>query len=229
MENHLLSYYKGIFQKYGEDQRSLGWNKGRQFIRFHQLTRFFKLDQSTMLDIGCGFGDMINFLEQESIQLNKYVGTDLMLEFIEVAKKKHSRDYTNFIHGDFLTTEIENVDFVVASGIFGHKIHESDEENYEYIRSILSKALGIASKGIAFDFLSTNVEYRTSDQDFHANPSKILEIAYSLSKNIILNNSAMPFEFNICIFKDDSFTKKQTVFKQYATDFSHFTIEDPVE
>lgn len=44
---------------------------------------------------------------------------------------------------------------------------------------------------------------------------KILEMAYKLSRNIILRNDYMPFEFSIVIFKDDSFSKEDTLFTKY--------------
>lgn len=72
----------------------------------------------------------------------------------------------------------------------------------------------LCSDGLAFDFLSDKVDYR-HEHTFHSSPEKVLEIAYKYSRNIVLRNDYMPFEFAIIIFKDDGFDKQDTVFHRY--------------
>lgn len=68
--------------------------------------------------------------------------------------------------------------------------------------------------GITFDFLSDKVDYQY-EHTFHSSPERILGYVYSKSRNVILRNDYMPFEFSVFIFKDDSFKSEDTVFHRY--------------
>lgn len=118
----------------------------------------------------------------------------------------------NFILEDFLKIEIEEYDIVVSSGVFNFKLHEDD--NYIFINSFMNKAFQIAKEGFAFDFLSNKVDFQY-EHTFHSSPSKILDMGYELSRNVILKNHYMPFEFALIVFKDDSFDKEDTIFKRF--------------
>lgn len=220
----VIDYYRDIFGKYGaNDERSLGWSKNKQYVRFAQLFRFLFSSveenfKKSLLDIGCGFGDMYAFLKKSELQDNiDYYGIDMMQEFIDVAVSNHPDKKDDFRCLEFLSMdESVKYDYCVASGIFGHKIFDTEDEIYEQVEKTMQKALNVCNIGVSFDFLSDKVDYRTSTEDFHASPAKILEIAYKFSRRVILDNSAMPFEFCITVFKDDSFSKENTIFTKYS-------------
>jgi hypothetical protein len=97
--------------------------------------------------------------------------------------------------------------------MLNHKISENN--NYEFIEQVIKKALSITKDGFAFNFLSDKVDFYKCDDTFHSSLEKILAIAYKYSRNIILRNDYMPFEFSLFIFKDDSFHSEDTVFNLY--------------
>lgn len=216
----VINYYHNLLEQYGaNDERSLGWSKHKQDIRFAQLFRFLlpeekKEGTGSLLDIGCGFGDLYTFIKNNS-QFSRidYFGIDMMEEFIDIAVRNHPEICDKFKCCEFLKMEGEQrYDYCVGSGIFGHKMYESEDAIYELVEKQLGKALEQSRIGVAFDFLSDKVDYRTSREDFHASPEKILEISYRLSRRVIIDNSVMPFEFCVTIFKDDSYRAETTVF-----------------
>lgn len=208
--DEMQEYYKCLYNKYGYSPDSLGWHKGNQFLRFYQLTNQWDLNKSSILDIGCGFGDFNKYLHVNSILEYNYLGIDILKEFIEESNKKYPQNNVKFIKGDFLTTDINNkVDFSIASGTFNYKIDGVD--CYNYIYANMKKMFELSNKAIAIDFISDRVDY-LHEHNFNYSPVKILELAYSLSKRVILNNSIFPFEFSIIIFKDDSFDKEKMHF-----------------
>jgi hypothetical protein len=105
----------------------------------------------------------------------------------------------------------------VASGIFNLKLLEGD--NYIFIEQVMQKAFRLCRVGFAFDFLSDKVDYR-KENTFHAAPEHILALAYGMSRNVILLNNYMPFEFSIFVFKDDSFDPKCTIFHRWLNLYS---------
>ena len=216
MYKNVYGYYEENFKRYGaEDERSLGWTKNKQDIRFEQLFRFLKPENGTLLDVGCGFGDMYQYIKKtmKNDQI-EYFGIDIMPEFIEVAMKRTGESKC-FLCEDILSLDACSYDYVVASGIFGYKVYDDEEKNYAHIENVLEKALDISKVGISINFLSDKTDYHTSGNDFHSSPERVLSLAYKYSRNVILDNTVMPFEFCLTIFKDDSFKTETTVFNRY--------------
>lgn len=216
MMNNLVNYYQALFDQYGHTENALGWTKNKQNIRFEQLFRFLHPLNGRLLDLGCGFGDMLKFLKNcEDGQNIKYFGVDIMSDFIKEAQRTFMPTEGIFVCSDFfdfLGKEQDKFDYIVASGIFGLKLYEDEMEQYNYIKSVFELAYDNCEVGFAMNFLSDKVDYHTSDSDFHASPSRILDLGYGLSRNVILDNGVMPFEFCITIFKDDSFSVENTLF-----------------
>jgi SAM-dependent methyltransferase len=211
-KNDVRKRYVSRFREFGYSPKTLGWDKGKQDIRFDILTSQADLTGKSVLDIGCGFGDL-NLTLKRKFGNYRYTGIDLVEELIEKGKEIYNKRNVSFICDDFLKIPIKNeYDYAVASGMFNFKIKEGD--NYDFIENCIKKALSVCSEGLAFDFLSDKVDYQY-DLTFHSNPEEILRIAYKYSRNIILRNDYMPFEFSLFIFKDDSYEKDTTIFSRY--------------
>lgn len=208
--NEMTKYYKKLYEKHGISHKSLGWHKGNQFLRFFQLTKEWNLDNSSILDVGCGFGDFNTYLKKNNVKNYHYLGIDINDNFIKESKKRYSENHIKFIKGDFLKTNLNmKFDYTIASGTFNYKIKGID--CYDYIHKIMKKMYKITEKAFSIDFLSNKVDYAHT-HNFNYDPIKILNISYCFSKKIILNNSVFPFEFNIVVYVDDSFEKEATVF-----------------
>ncbi len=204
--------YAARLREYGVTPGALGWDKGKQEIRFDVLTSQYDCKGKSFLDIGCGFGDLIGTLEKKSSSFT-YYGVDLVPELIEVARVLHPEGHVRFDVMDFLAGPVSGeFDYAIASGIFNFKLVQGD--NYEFVRSAMEKALGLCRDGLAFDFLSDKVDYRY-EHTFHYSPERLLGMAYSFSRNVVLRNDYMPFEFSVFIFKDGTFSKEDTLFTRY--------------
>ena len=76
----------------------LGWNsKNEQWMRFNQIdillkAYFEKIEELSIHDVGCGYGDLLNFWKDSPPK--EYIGTDVMESFIDAAKEKYP-------HGQF--------------------------------------------------------------------------------------------------------------------------------
>lgn len=209
--NKIVHDYSSRYHRYGYSPKTLGWDKGKQDIRFSILTAPFYEEGKKILDIGCGFGDLNNYLSKKEYRY-EYCGIDIVENLIAEAKTRHPEQ--TFILDDFLEHEFQDTfDFAVASGIFNHKFL-GEMNNYEFIEKCIDKAIGLVNEGIAFDFLSDKVDY-TYEHTFHSSPSVILDMAYQHSRNVVLRNDYMPFEFSLFIFKDDAFDKSDTLFRKY--------------
>lgn len=219
----VYDFYNSNYEKYGYSVKSLAWIKGKQNIRFDALTKFWDLSRPfSILDIGCGFGDLNKFFALKGISEYTYRGIDLVEGMISTAKEIYKdRDNLVFETGDFVSDfpEEKKYDFVLASGIFNFQMNEGG--NYENIESILKKALAVCNDrgSVSFDFQSDKVDFFSENGvSFYNSPEKVLSIAYKHSRNVILNNLYMPFEFSMTIFKDDTFEKSNLVFSKFISE-----------
>ena len=208
-----ISKYRKLYTKFGYSPKSLGWDKGRQDIRFESLLSFFDCRNKSILDIGCGFGDLNRILQKLYGSEYSYVGLDLVDEFIKEARLRYHGGNIEFILADYLGYNFtERYDIIIGSGIFNNKF--VCESNDAFIENVMSKSKFLCNEGFAFDFLSDKVEFKY-DHTYHSSPEKVLSIAYSLSRNIVLRNDCLPFEFSLCVYKDDSYEKSDAVFNRY--------------
>jgi SAM-dependent methyltransferase len=210
--DNVIERYTKRYNEFGYSPKSLGWDKGKQDIRFDILSSLYNFENKHILDIGCGFGDFIKTISKKTKDY-KYTGIDIVESLIFEANKQFKGENINFINKNILDFETNTVyDYAISSGIFNHKISENN--NYEFIELVIKKTLSICKDGLAFDFLSDKVDFQL-EHTFHSSPEKILSIAYKYSRNVVLRNDYMPFEFSIFIFKDDSFQKEDTVFNLF--------------
>lgn len=207
--NSSNQFYRQLLKDHGYTPMALGL-KGEQLLRFHQLTSDWDLNCSSILDVGCGFGDFNKYLQFLNVKDCSYTGIEVVKEFFDEACKRYSGDSIRFCNEDFLgKTDLGQFDYAFASGTFNLRIEGIDE--YEYVFTNMKKMFSHSKKAIAIDFLSDKVDYSHS-WNFNFSPEKILSLAYQLSRNVSLKNTYFPFEFSIIIHKDDSFRKETTIF-----------------
>ena len=60
---HLINLYNSHYKTYGATPEGLGWGiKDRTALRYQILASRWNLDGTSILDVGCGFGDFYGFL-----------------------------------------------------------------------------------------------------------------------------------------------------------------------
>ena len=215
----VVERYTRRFVEFGYDPRTLGWDKGKQMLRFGVLTSQIELRGKRILDIGCGFGDLNKLLCERCGDEYRYLGVDLVPNLIEQGRERFGGPGVEFLCGDFLAMELDGeFDYAVASGMFNFKLANAD--NYKFIQAVMTKAFAVCCEGFAFDFLSDKVDFQ-HEHTFHSSPAHILSLAYNLSRNVVLRNDCMPFEFAIFVNKDASFDKSDTIFHYYKQQLTH--------
>lgn len=205
-----IKRYNERLKKYGHDPRTLGWFKGRQPIRFGALSEIGDLNNCSILDVGCGFGDLYGFLIKRDLNI-KYTGYDINQNLITIAKEKYPN--ARFEVKDILIDATkQKFDYVFSSGVFNFKLLD----NKTFIENMLEKMFEICNKGFATDFMSNYVDFKNEDA-YYAKPEEIFSFCKTLSKRVALRHDYMPFEFCIYTYKNDSINERN-VFKFIDTD-----------
>ena len=55
-------FFDTLYQKHGSNVQSLGWSENGQNRRFEEIERHTPSEFSSLLDVGCGFGDFNRFM-----------------------------------------------------------------------------------------------------------------------------------------------------------------------
>jgi len=203
-----LDRYNERLKEYGYNPKTLGWLKGKQEIRFQVLSEIGDLHNCSILDVGCGFGDLYGFLVNKGIKI-RYTGVDINPHLLEIGKELYPS--ASFKVMDFDEEVLEKkIDWVFASGIFNFKL----EDNESFIKNMLSKMFNISKKGVAVDFMSSYVDFQNEDA-YHTKPEQIFSYCKQLSRRITLRHDYMPFEFCVYIYKNDQFNEL-TLFNDYV-------------
>jgi trans-aconitate methyltransferase len=203
--------YAERLRRFGHDPRTLGWDKGKQPDRFAALTALLPLPRiRSVLDVGCGFGDLLPFLRQRGF-VGQYTGLDFMPDLIEVGAAAYPE--ARFVVADFSEyTAEEPFDVVLASGIFNARL--SGEDQWAYVTATLRRMHGLAAVTACADFLSSHVDFRREDLHY-TSPEAVFTFARSLTRRVALLHHYMPFEFAAYLFRDDRVTEN-TLFPPLA-------------
>ena len=110
---------------FGDSIHSVGWyNTYTQETRFNILTSVAPLSYHSVLDIGCGLGDLSAFFKKHNVKAI-YKGIDLSEKMISIAKEKYPD--SNFEVDDFLNPNFKDcVDYILCSGALNYRVQNQD-------------------------------------------------------------------------------------------------------
>ncbi len=199
-KKRIIERYNSRILKLGQTIEGLGsGSKERQFLRFKLLLDVGELEGKKILDLGCGFGDLLDFLSKEGITV-EYEGWDINEEIIKNAKAKHPGHL--FYCKDILNDEDWNskeFDFVLSSSSFNNKLIDLD--NYKLIEAILKRCYAIAKDGVGINFQTDYVDFRREDV-FYYSPEEVFRICKKITKKVTLKHDFPLFDFAIFLYKD---------------------------
>jgi SAM-dependent methyltransferase len=208
-------FFNDNLRRYGYDPRSLGWTPGTQETRFRVLTAIGDLEGCTVLDVGCGFGDLYEYLCRNGIDVD-YTGVDISHDILEVARQRHPD--AKFIVADFEEATIHGrFDWAFESGVFNYKV--SDHETF--VRNMIRKMLKASTRGIAADFLNHRGGFLSAGL-YHPDPADIYAMCSKLSRRVTLRCDYKPTEFCVYLYRDVK-EGPGNVYPNYEKAFSDLT------
>lgn len=140
---NILHYHRHRIAEYGTGTRALGWRgEESQRKRFEVIAAAADFNGATVLDVGCGRGDLKAFLD-ERFQGVHYLGVDQMPEFIADARTRYAGcPRTALYCADFSTAQLPASDIVVACGALGYRSAEPDF-HFHMIRRMWAACAGV--------------------------------------------------------------------------------------
>lgn len=193
-----FEYYNAKIAEYGQDVRALSWgNIDSQQIRFKILSEIGDLNNRSILDVGCGFGDLYLFLKEQNTHLKKYIGIDINPQMVATARAKLSE--VTIEVKDILDNKLnEKYDYVVASGIFSLETPDWQAVT----EKIISKMYQLSEIAVGVNFLSSLTTGAKLPHAHYANPADMINfVAKNLSTRIVLRHDYRPNDFTLYIYK----------------------------
>jgi len=196
-ETETARWYEDKVRRYGFDHRGLGFrNQSSQQKRFEALLALGDFDNRRLLDVGCGFGDFLQFLWDRGVR-PIYTGLDICEPMAARGRERFAPEQGRFITGDVLEHQPdEPYDFVVASGIFGLDATGARER----IRPTVERMFGWARVGAAANFLSRRSP-TPAEARVYVDPSEMLQLGLALTPAARLDHGYLPNDFTLHLYK----------------------------
>jgi 2-polyprenyl-3-methyl-5-hydroxy-6-metoxy-1,4-benzoquinol methylase len=199
-EKRISEIYNTRLQEGLSDYKVVGWgSKESQYLRFKILTEINELTGMSVLDVGCGLGELYNFFKKNEIKIESYKGIDISEDCIIEARKRLSA--TNQASFDFRNIEKidgENLyDYIFLSGSLNLKM----EDNLSFAKKVIQRMYSLCRKGVACNFLSTYVDF-SLEKDYHYSPEEVFSFSKELSNRVVLRHDYPLYEFTIYIYKE---------------------------
>lgn len=146
----IIHYHRHRIKEFGDKTiKSLGWKGDEsQAKRFDVITTLADFNESSVMDLGCGRGDLRAFLG-ERFKAFAYIGIDQMPEFIKEANQLYGElPDTFFYQSDFTTAELPKTEYVIACGALGYRC-----SNPHFYFEMIAKMYASAKKALTFNML----------------------------------------------------------------------------
>ncbi len=200
--DHVKSYFDKRIHEHGASPRGSDWNsETSQNTRFDQLLKVIETQSFSLLDYGCGYGALADYLDTKGFEVD-YYGYDILESAIETARKAHLNQPRHSFFTD--KSQLPVCDYTVASGIFNFRGEQSFEDWTEYILSILNEFNQLSRHGFSSNFLT-----KYSDDDkmrsdlYYADPLFLFDYCKrNFSKNVALLHDYRLYDFTLIVRKD---------------------------
>lgn len=139
------AYFAGCLARYGNDPRGVDWHdRDAQRARFEALLYLESLDGASILDAGCGLGDLYGYLHERGIPV-RYTGCDLSPAHIEAARAIYPAARFEIIDARTLLAR-ERFDYVIACGMLHLRVPRWNRWVWEQVEAMYEGS----RRGVAF-------------------------------------------------------------------------------
>ncbi len=191
----IFRYHRDMITMHGKKSSlALGWrNTDDQLLRFEVLAGIANLDNKTVLDAGCGYGDLFTYLNSR-YKLSGYCGIEQIPELLDEAIHRHGHlPNTSFISGNFLSPKLPIADYVFASGSLNY-----GSSDPAFIYKAITYLYEHCALGLGFNLLkkvTANGLLMAYDTEL------ILDYCRGLSSNVQLVDNYADEDFTVFIYK----------------------------
>ncbi|NLK87242.1 MAG: class I SAM-dependent methyltransferase [Clostridiaceae bacterium] len=168
----IKTYYDNNMSKDLPEYGILGWESAKaQRLRFDVLLSSVDLAGRKLLDVGCGTGNLLEYIDSKGIKVD-YTGVDILEKMIAIAESKKLNGVFKYM--DIFKNNIfgsNSFDVVYTSGIFNLDLGN----NREFLKNALELFMEISRDAVVFNLLHVDSPDR-EDKYFYFHPDEVRDI-----------------------------------------------------
>lgn len=168
-----------------------------QHTRFEVLAAAVELAGKCLLDVGCGLGDLLGFLDRRRVDVD-YTGVDIVQKMIVSARARHRAG--RFLCADVFAADPAEIaeiadrryDVVYCSGTFNLDLGN----NREFLPRAVGRLLDLTDGHVVFNLLHA----RSADQYSHCfyfEPADVLRLLEPLGCRCDIIDDYLPADFTV--------------------------------
>ena len=198
----IRNHYEPRLEKYDENSSVLDWeNRDAQYKRFSAMTDNVDIEGKSLLDIGCGCGDLYLYLKELQIGVD-YTGVDILEKMIDRAKECCPQAVfrcADIFSGSFSAGAVfgrDSFNITYASGIF----NLNDGGNEEFLKTAVPVMAELADWAFVFNML--NPASPDPDPDyFYYPPEEATALASEWASEIRIIDDYLANDYTLICFK----------------------------
>jgi hypothetical protein len=192
-----LEPYLSAARKYGAGFGTLLWASPKtQAVRFKALLRAVDVTGRTVLDVGCGRADLLDYMMHTNRFPRQYIGLEAVNELATAAEQKHLPN-CRIIRGDFVSRPAllqADADVLLISG----SLNTMDAECFYFC---LQDVIAAARSAVVFNFLSSPLLAEAPHLTWHR-AEEVLEFCRGHAARVELRTDYMPGDATIAVWKE---------------------------
>ena len=180
------TFYRNALARYGHNAQGAHWESSRsQEVRFAVLRRLLPADLSalTLVDVGCGLGDLFRYLEVLGACPGGYLGIDVVAPMVEIARRRTGREVLLL---DALCDPLPRADYYLCSGAMNTLTREET-------RQFIERCLAASSVGFIFNLLRGEDDCETFN---YWQPEQIKALALELGADCVIETGYLSQDFS---------------------------------
>tara|TARA_Y100000588_G_C13845330_1_gene749550 strand:+ start:155 stop:763 length:609 start_codon:yes stop_codon:yes gene_type:complete len=197
-KHRIVAHYEKLYRQHGNSPLASDYgSRESQNTKFRVLSEAVDYSGKSILDIGCGFASFSSYLE-EHFKGVQYHGVDIAPSVIKEANKQFPQHRIEC--RDILKHPPDRrYDIVTANGIF----YLVQDEPEEFMRRMIAAMYSFCDEAVAFNTLSVWADY-INENEFYADPSRIVDFCRSLTTRIILRHDYMAHDFTVYLYREEA-------------------------
>lgn len=189
VDEKLVERYSTRLAKFGDDPRTLGWDKREsQHARFSVAVDTFDFHSRTVLDVGCGLADFRDFLDGHQIAPASYTGCDINADLLKRCRIRRQNDV--FYEANLLIDDVPGApyDVVTLFGVVNFRFNEFSNE--DFVRGMIQRAYEHCREAVVIDLLTAtnDASYPKEDFVYYYDPVEILKFTLSITPHVSLRH-----------------------------------------
>ncbi len=188
----MIERHRHSLARFGYSPHALYWeSREAQEMRFKVLSEIGIMAGDSLLDVGCGFGDLYDWLISHDLPVD-YTGIDLSMEILDKGLDIHPT--LNLQQG-----ELFDFDWSLLSGTLSWCLKDEGD----YARRVIRRMFELCRKGVAFNLLNSRTFDAANMGDIYAfDPAKIMKFCRDITPYCELHDGYLDYDFTIYMKRD---------------------------